>query len=427
MTQLTTNLYFQSRPVSVPRKALMLACGLFEANPAWLATGRAVQSAVEPAVFNLFADAIRGTAPELTRQNAPGLKLLCDEFQFQDLGAKVDEFLSQYAVLVHPYSNVRVLIPRANLLQKCGRFRGEPGPTQPYAVQAAVRPQVFQLFCNAIEGADVEVLLDNADQFRLLCDEFDFTDLRVKVDAVLNEWVIILWMGGRYPVPRECAAQRCLLFREPHPTPYAFPWAVSPEIFEAFLQAIQGTDPQISHANAPMLKLLCDHVQFTELGTRVQEFLDSRASLVHQGEIVKVARANLLEKCRLFRDGGFPATEYYNVRSPVAVEVFRAFAGTIDGIDLELTNENVIDIQVLSEEFGYEELAARVPEFLAQHSSARDYYQRTVVPLRAQLAEIAALKETVQALEARVLELEQGNQSLDARLTDLDHFGEYGY
>jgi hypothetical protein len=130
-----------------------------------------------------------------------------------------------------------------------------------------------------------------------------------------------------------------------------------------------------------------------------------------------------VQKCSIFRDGQTPVTQPYRVSSPVSVYVFRVFVSAIDDVRPNLTNRNVIEIETLCDEFGYEELSATVAEFLVQHSSSDDYHQRYLVPLNAQNAEIAALRVQIAAfqdLEQRIGDLEQHNADLEERLARLE-------
>jgi hypothetical protein len=79
-----------------------------------------------------------------------------------------------------------------------------------------------------------------------------------------------------------------------------------------------------------------------------------------------------------------------------------AFVNDIDGVSPTLTNENITDIGLLCDEFGYEQLSATVAEFLAQHSSPEQRACQEVVALKAQNAAFAS---QIGALKAEVAEL----------------------
>jgi hypothetical protein len=422
MAQRTTSIFCAGQTASLPRRQLMMSCDIFEANPALLTQGYRARSPVSAAIFQLFVDAIRGSDPELSRENAPGLKLLCDEFQFTDLGAKVQVFLIQWPSFT--FGMQTIYIARSPLLQKCGRFREDESLlTRPYHVQSPVSTAILQLFVDSIEGASPEISLDNAHSLKLLCDEFQFSDLGAKVYVFLSQWVSIVFGGQTKHIPRGKVAQRCSLFRDVQTAPYYVLSPVSAANLQLFIDAIEGTDLEISHDNAPDLKLLCDEFQFIDLGAKVQAFIDRWTSLVLKEETLHVPRDKLVQKCSLFRDGRSPVTQPYKVSSSVPVHVFRMFVSAIDDICPNLTNGNVIEIKALCDEFGYAELSARVAEFLVQHSSASDYDRRYCVLLEAQNAEIAALREQMAAfqdLERRIVDLEQHNADLEERLARLE-------
>jgi hypothetical protein len=172
--------------------------------------------------------------------------------------------------------------------------------------------------------------------------------------------------------------------------PYRVRSRVSAPIFQLFVEAIQGSDPELTHENAPGLKHLCQEFKFAELGRKVQAFTDRWTSVVFAAETVHVLRDTLVQTCSRFRDRPSLLTRPYRVTSRVAAEAFRAFVSALDGVGPTLANENVNDIGLLCDVFGYEKLSATASEFLAQHSSPGDRACRDVVALKAQNAALAA-------------------------------------
>jgi hypothetical protein len=142
--------------------------------------------------------------------------------------------------------------------------------------------------------------------------------------------------------------------------------SVSGDVFRPFVRAIEGHDPDFTHENCPALNLLCDKFEFTRLG--------SKALL----------------------------TRPYHVTSSIGANLFRAFVNPIDGISPTLTNENITDIGLLCDDFGYEQLSATVAEFLAQHSSPGERACRKVIAVKAQNAAFAS---QIGALKAEVADL----------------------
>jgi hypothetical protein len=68
----------------------------------------------------------------------------------------------------------------------------------------------------------------------------------------------------------------------------------------------------------------------------------------------------------------------------VSAANFQLFVEAINGDNPTITNENVADIELLCQEFGYEELSAAVSKFLAQHSSDGDRACREISAMKAQ-------------------------------------------
>jgi hypothetical protein len=96
MAQETSDRVHEGRTVSVPKQQLVANCELFEDDPTLLATPCPVRSPVSAAHFQLFVQAINGSNPELTHENAPPLKLLCGELRFAELGRKVQAFTDRW-------------------------------------------------------------------------------------------------------------------------------------------------------------------------------------------------------------------------------------------------------------------------------------------------------------------------------------------
>jgi hypothetical protein len=58
----------------------------------------------------------------------------------------------------------------------------------------------------------------------------------------------------------------------------------------------------------------------------------------------------------------------YQVCSPVSVDVFRIFVAALEGVYLVVTTENMKDLFLLSEEFGFTSLLSQVTDFISVHS-----------------------------------------------------------
>jgi hypothetical protein len=127
------------------------------------------------------------------------------------------------------------------------------------------------------------------------------------------------------------------------------------------VNAIEGADPELTHENAPALKLLCDEFEFAELGGKVEAFTDRWTSVVFETETVHILRDMLVQTCSKFRDNRSLLTQPYHVTSSVGADVFRAFVKAFDGVSPTITNQTETDIGLLCEEFGHEQLSATRP------------------------------------------------------------------
>jgi hypothetical protein len=77
--------------------ALLGNCTLFQNNPALLGAPYAVRSPTSPATFRQFVTALEGGDAEITNDNARELVLLCGEFGYEALYARVLAFHGQAA------------------------------------------------------------------------------------------------------------------------------------------------------------------------------------------------------------------------------------------------------------------------------------------------------------------------------------------
>lgn len=83
-------------------------------------------------------------------------------------------------------------VARRSLVTSCETFLQDPALlAKPYTVQSPVRPESFQTFLDAIGGASAKITSHNVSELELLCQEFAFTDLTVKVADYLSEHAAI--------------------------------------------------------------------------------------------------------------------------------------------------------------------------------------------------------------------------------------------
>jgi hypothetical protein len=86
-----TELVFGDMHLRTARRSLM-ACGLFERDPALLKAPYVVKSRVPPEVFSAFVDAVHGSEITLTAENVSHFSLLCEEFEFGSLSTRILSF-----------------------------------------------------------------------------------------------------------------------------------------------------------------------------------------------------------------------------------------------------------------------------------------------------------------------------------------------
>jgi hypothetical protein len=153
------------------------------------------------------------------------------------------------------------------------------------------------------------------------------------------------------------------------------------------------------------------------------------ATKVFLGETaLKVGIGALFASCPKFNEE-LP----YHVRSPVGVEVFQVFVGALEGTVPVVTTENMQDLFLLCNEFGFSGVLSQVTDFISAHSVADSearkrisdleanngklcFLQKEVVDLReankAQVQDIAKLREERSHEAAELLRLGGENVSL---------------
>jgi hypothetical protein len=86
-----TELVLGDTRLRAARRSLM-ACGLFERDPALLKVPYYVKSRVSVEVFSAFVDAVQGSEVALTAANVSHMSLLCEEFEFGSLSGRILSF-----------------------------------------------------------------------------------------------------------------------------------------------------------------------------------------------------------------------------------------------------------------------------------------------------------------------------------------------
>jgi hypothetical protein len=131
-------------------------------------------------------------------------------------------------------------------------------------------------------------------------------------------------------------------------------------------------------------------------------------TLVHPHEHYQVPAPRLIDKCTLFKQNLPLVCAPYSVKSSVPIEVFRTFISALDDGVIEITKSNFAELSLLSTEFGFEAMSARLSAFRSSESFAggpADSEARARISALEERAierdfEIAALEAKVERLSA---------------------------
>jgi uncharacterized coiled-coil protein SlyX len=134
-------------------------------------------------------------------------------------------------------------------------------------------------------------------------------------------------------------------------------------------------------------------------------------TLVHGEAAFTVSHEPLKQACDLFADG--PAPSRYPAQSDAPLGVFRSFLEAVKGNDIQITNENVLQLSQLCEEFGFWSLSSKLSAF-------RDSPEHRIWAVKARVAvqeqtvrtELTEVRRRISALEGPVSEQEQANAAL---------------
>jgi uncharacterized coiled-coil protein SlyX len=101
-------------------------------------------------------------------------------------------------------------------------------------------------------------------------------------------------------------------------------------------------------------------------------------ALVHPEETLTVPALQAKNKCTLFQQNEVLLTSPYKLRSTVPLTLFRQFVSALEGNTIEITSANLSGLTQLCEEFGLEELRAKLsqsppaPGTAAEDAEARE-------------------------------------------------------
>jgi hypothetical protein len=85
--------------------------------------------------------------------------------------------------------------------------------------------------------------------------------------------------------------------------------------------------------------------------------------LVHPEATLTVPALQAITKCNLFQKNPTLAAAPYRVQSPVTLSIFREFVTELEGNAVNITATNFTELQLLCEEFSFDDFAAKLSEF----------------------------------------------------------------
>jgi hypothetical protein len=140
---------------------------------------------------------------------------------------------------------------------------------------------------------------------------------------------------------------------------------------------------------------------------------------------VSVRLVALGERCPDF-EGPLP----YQIRSPVSVEVFRVFVAALEGALPAITTENMNDLLLLSEEFGFASLLSQVTEYISAHTVVDYEARKRISDLEAKnrqqtrkycllQKEAVDLREANKAQKEEILSLGRAQAKSDKEMSEL--------
>jgi hypothetical protein len=130
------------------------------------------------------------------------------------------------------------------------------------------------------------------------------------------------------------------------------------------------------------------------------------------GTIFPVSKAHLLEKLGLFQEdpAGLDAAEY-EVKTQVPLTVFSAFVRIVEGSPIQISNETVVGLRCLADEFHFAALSAECSAFAHQlrPGDCRDCYgwPTSAEAVRSLVDKSAFLEREIVRLSRLYAELEQ--------------------
>jgi hypothetical protein len=88
-------------------------------------------------------------------------------------------------------------------------------------------------------------------------------------------------------------------------------------------------------------------------------------TLLHPEGTFTIPVRRAITKCSLFENNPALTTSPYRIQSSVSLSIFKEFLSALEGnvINLNITDTNLTELARLCDEFGFSELAAKLPKF----------------------------------------------------------------
>jgi hypothetical protein len=94
-------------------------------------------------------------------------------------------------------------------------------------------------------------------------------------------------------------------------------------------------------------------------------------TLLHSEKTFKIPALQVITKCSLFQNNPTLLISPYRIQSLVSLSIFREFLSAMEGNAINITSTNLTELQRLSKEFGFSELAAKLSKFSEQKEDSQ--------------------------------------------------------
>jgi hypothetical protein len=147
-------------------------------------------------------------------------------------------------------------------------------------------------------------------------------------------------------------------------------------------------------------------------------------SLVFQGESFSIPMIPLFSTCTIFQTAPTLLARPYGVQSRVSVDSFRNFVDAINGAEPDITDDNAMDLALLSDEFQFQGLSAALATWRRAHPSPEAETTLTTASLGEQLQlhdrALCLFERTVPGLHQAAIESGRVKGTKAAKGTDFE-------